>query len=259
MFIRFPAFVFIQFIMLLLYPSLIFAQVNIEQFRKTLNKQGFSGNVALDISSRTGNVDVTELTIENRTDYLWKDMNTFIIARGDYGWEGGDQYSDEALVHVRHVFRLPSHLQPEVFAQVDYNKKRRLMFRGLGGGGVRFALQTGEKSAFWYGTTFIFEHERLDVRKNDSHEKETTDVRWSNYITTNITFTENLQWTSTTYLQPCIGDFGDIRILHDMNITIAIIEQLSWIIGFQMRYDSEPPDTIKSLDTTLRNGLALSF
>ena len=249
----------IKIIILLFYPSYISAQVNIEKFRKELYPRGFSGYIELDLSSRTGNVDLTEITIENRNDYMWKDINSFLISRGDYGWQDGKQYSNEALIHLRNVFRVTSNWQPEVFAQIDYNKERLLSFRGLFGSGLRFAIYNSNETKFWCGTAFMIEHERLDLIQVDSNEKEVTVIRWSNYLTTNIDFNELIEWTSTTYFQPLIEHFGDIRIISETNLDVKLIKQLSLIIGFQMRYDSKPPDNIKSLDTSLRNGLVMKF
>ena len=106
---------------MIIYPSHVSAQVNIEKFRNTLYPKGFSGHVALDLSTRTGNVKVTEITIENRNDYIWKNINSFLIIRGDYGWQDGKQYSNEVLMHLRNVFRLKANWKPEIFAQIDYN------------------------------------------------------------------------------------------------------------------------------------------
>jgi len=184
----------LNLIMLLIIPNHIYSQVNIEKFRESAYEQGFSENVKLGLSSRTGNVDVNEINIESRSDYIWKEMNTFLVIRGDYGWQGGKQYSNEALAHLRHVFRIKAYIQPEVFTQTDYNKKRLLLFRALAGGGLRFTIEKSSKTTLWWGTAFMMEHERYDYKKNKSDEKEANVIRWSNYITANIDFTERVKY-----------------------------------------------------------------
>ena len=84
----------------LVFPTPAPAQVNIEKFRTTAKETGFSGFFELDLASRSGNVDITELTLDSRGDYSWETMSTFLIVRGDYGWAKGGRFSDEALGHV---------------------------------------------------------------------------------------------------------------------------------------------------------------
>lgn len=250
-----------KIIILLIFSNLIYAQVNTEKFRKPIEYEGLSGYVEIALSSRSGNVDITEVNIENRNDYVWKNMNTnsFLIMQGNFGWQGGTQYSDEALTHLRHVLRIKTNLQPEFFAQIDYNKKRLLMFRGLFGGGLRFAVYNHNKTKLWYGTAFMLENERLDLSDTDFHKKEVSVIRWSNYFSFNVDLNDQLNWTSTTYFQPLINDLGDTRILSETNLKVRLIEQLSFLLGFKFRYDSMPPKEIKSLDTSLRSGIGFTF
>ncbi len=246
-------------IFLLIFPPSISAQVNTEKFRKNFYEEGLSGHLELDFSSRSGNVDITEVTVEHRNDYVWKNMITFVIIKGDYGWQGGSQYSDEALVHLRNVFKIKANLQPEIFTQIDYNKKRLLTFRGLIGGGFRFAINNNNITKLWYGASLMVEHERLDLSGIENHEENTKVIRWSSYLSSNINFNEQIIWTSTTYFQPIINDLKDIRLLSETNLELRLIKRLSLILGFQMRYDSEPPKGIKSFDTTLRTGIGITF
>jgi len=256
---RFFTLLTLEIIILLIFSNHSYSQVNIEKFRESTYERGFSGNVGIDLSSRTGNVDVKEVTIESRSDYIWKEMNTFLVVRGEYGWQGGKQYSNEGLIHLRHVFRIKAYIQPEVFAQTDYNKKRLLLFRALAGGGFRFTVEKSSKTTLWWGTAFMMEHERYDYKKNNGDEKEANVIRWSNYISANIIFTERVGWGMTTYIQPRIDDFGDVRILGETNLTTDLAKQLFLIITFRMHYDSKPFDEIKSLDTALGTGLVLDF
>ena len=243
----------------LIFTSYAGAQVNIEKFRKAKDDGVYSRYVKLDFSSRTGNVDITNIDVECRSNYLWKAMNTFIIITGDYGWQGGKRYSNEALAHLRHVFRSGMLWQPEVFTQVDYNKKRLLSSRELIGGGFRCAIYKSTKNKLWYGTSIMLEHERYDLEKSNSHEDIVTVTRWSNYVTANVNFNELTQLVSTVYIQPQFGNLEDIRILGETYLKIEIGELLSLVITFNIRYDSQPPDNIKLLDTEIIPGLVLNF
>lgn len=50
----------------------------------------------MELSSITGNVDITEINIENRNNYLWNNMSTLFIIRGNLNWEEGKGFSNEA-------------------------------------------------------------------------------------------------------------------------------------------------------------------
>ena len=105
----------------------------------------------------------------------------------------------------------------------------------------------------------MIEHERLDLDAGNRHETETTSARWSNYLTANIVLNERTRCGTTTYFQPKINDFGDIRILSDTDVQIGLTRQLSFAISFRIRYDTEQPDKIESMDTALKTGLVFSF
>ncbi|MFC1694137.1 DUF481 domain-containing protein [Candidatus Latescibacterota bacterium] len=249
----------IQLIITLLFPSHVLSQVNIEKFRESKDVHGFSEHIELDFSSRSGNVDITKLDFESYSNYLWESMNTFLVIRGDYGWQGGKQFSNEGLAHLRHIFRSGADFQPEIFAQIDYNKKRLLPFRGLFGGGLRYKLYKSSTSGFWWGTALMLEHEKLDVDEHNTHEKKSDVIRWSNYISANIDINECVRWAVTTYIQPRCADFKDIRILTETVLQVELSKRVSLAVPFSLRYDSDPPDDIKSLDTSLGTGLVLDF
>jgi len=242
-----------------IYLDNIYAQVNIEKFREHSGQKGFSGYVEMDISSRTGNVEITKIDIEARCDYRRSSKNTFIITRGDYGWKGSEQFSNEALAHLRHIIILKGFYSPEFFTQVGYNKERMLSFRYLTGSGLRFKLINQENIKLGWGSSLMFEHEKLDIDEHKSHKRVANVFRWSNYIVISLTKEEKINFSWTIYFQPQIDNFEDTRILSETNLTISIMKNLSFVFGFRMRYDSLPPDNVKKLDTALKTGLAFRF
>jgi len=248
-----------KLIFILIIISNSYAQVNIERFRKTEDSQGFSGYVQLNISSKIGNIEYTKINLKNHNDYIWSAMHTFLIVRGDFWWKKKEQYSNEALVHLRHVFRLGANIQPEIFFQIDYNKKRLLTFRDLVGGGLRFAMYKSQQANISLGTAFMTEYERLDLDGKNTHEEKVNVIRWSNYIATNIDLNDSIQWSWTTYIQPCIKEFGDYRILSEIDFVDKLSKHLSLTVAFRMRYDSKPPNNIKLFDGALDTGLAINF
>ena len=66
------------------------------------------------------------------------------------------------------------------------------------------------------------EHERLDLDENNSYEEVYIVIRWSNYVATNGVFNDQIQWTWTTYFQPKIDSFEDIRILSEKDLLFGL-------------------------------------
>jgi hypothetical protein len=61
------------------------------------------------------------------------------------------------------------------------------------------------------------------------------------------------------YVQPDLGDFGDVRILSDTSIAVDIVSQLSWRFGIKAASSSRPQASVKSYDLDIHNGIAWSF
>ena len=235
------------------------AQVNIEKLRAKPAASGFSSSVQLDLSTRSGNVDIHQFGIRTRSDYVNQNWSGFLVTQGGMGWQGGKRYSNEGLAHLRQVFRPHSHTGLEIFAQVDYDRERRLEFRGLIGGGVRwrFFQRSGVRS--WWGTAYMLEHERLDLGEGDPHPAEVSVHRWSNYLTTKAEFSEGTSGTWTAYVQPRFDKPEDIRILGEASLSGQMGHGFGLVLSFRLRYDSRPPDRIESLDTALRSGVKVEF
>ena len=250
---------YVVFVCVMLIARTGVAQVNIEKFRSVERNKGPSGYVELDLSSRSGNVDITELSMSCRSDYTWETMNSFVIVKVDYGWSESKRFSDEALAHVRHVFRTDMILQPEVFLQIDYNKKRLLLYRDLLGSGLQMRLLERTQWKLNWGTALMLEHEKHDIEVRDDKDNETNLVRWSNYLTTSLIVSERIAWTSTNYIQPDIQNFGDVRILCDSSLEVGLGKQLTLVVTFLLRYDSEPLVGVESTDTDLDIGFAYRF
>ena len=235
------------------------AQVNIEQLRRDDADRGVSGSMGLDFAFRTGNVEIVKFDITGRLDYAVNDFRTFVTAGVDFGWEGGNTFSSEAIVHVRQVFRGEDRIKPEFFQQINYDKLRALQFRGLLGGGVRFTLARWNGSRIWYGTAYMFEREHLDLPAGSVHPDRTSYHRWSHYLSSRVPLNDNAGVVWTVYAQPRFDDFGDVRVLADTRLIVGVAGPAAVSMSFLVRWDSRPPDDIEGLDTAFKTGIRVSF
>jgi putative salt-induced outer membrane protein YdiY len=91
------------------------------------------------------------------------------------------------------------------------------------------------------------------------HPVEQSVMRWSNYLNVRLNLTQQTSFIATIYVQPRLDAFGDIRVLHDATLAIAITEHLTLSTTLNLYYDSEPPDNIEDFDLELRNGIQVRF
>jgi len=247
------------YFLFLSHSYLSFAQVNIEKYSNLKLKTGFNSNMSLYLSAKTGNTDVQEFGIDGRLNYQGNGFFSFLIGQGEYGWENGKEYSNNALLHFRYIHELSAILNPEFFTQINYNKSRLLSFRWLGGGGIRFEFITDSLTQFDIGTSYMYELENLDLTKSSIHPKNTYHHRWSNYVSYSSIIAKNSRLSVVVYLQPRIRDFSDLRILSENHFSVALTNKLSLSIKFSLRHDSDPPDGVKDLDTNTKLGLSIKL
>jgi len=236
------------------------AQVNIEALRRDAGSTGFSGALALNLELHTGNTDLKEIGLEGRLDFSHPNVNTFILARNDFGWEQGERFADEGLIHFRQHYPVHGRIGLEAFTQYNYDTTYRLDTRVLAGGGFRFHLVESGAFQLWEGASAFLEHERLNgFPEGDEHSDRSTVVRWSHYLSSRIAVNDRVVSTGTVYFQPLWNAIGDTRVLGELNLEIDLAGPLVLALSYVMRYDSRPPEGVSKLDTVLENGLAVTF
>ncbi len=239
--------------------SVLFAQINIEKHRKTGMDLGFSGLANISISAKTGNKDIQEIDLEGRIDYQGEMFYTFAVAQGEYGWQGGKEFSNQALLHLRYVHGLFNRIKLEIFTQMDYNKARLLLFRSLAGAGLRFNLIKSKTSSLSFGIAGMAEHEKYDLPVTAVHPVTTSVFRISNYLAYRLKLNGTASLASVIYYQPKAGEFKDSRILSENSLRVKISKRVSLSAEFNLRYDRKPPDGKKALDTKTKFGFSVSF
>lgn len=235
------------------------AQVNIESLRPGGDALGWSGTAALELSVRTGNVEIAQFTLTGRVNRVGPRAHSFLIASGDLGFQAGERFSNASLVHLRHAYAVSPRFQPEAYVQLNYNKPQRLDLRWLAGAGLRLGVHHDARRLVWFGTGAMFEHERIDLDPPAVHPRRTSVVRWSSYLAARFTFPREVVLTATSYLQPRIDAFRDTRNLTKLDLAVPLSERVGLTVSYDLRYDSRPPDGVTSLDTALKTGVSAAF
>lgn len=68
-----------------------------------------------------------------------------------------------------------------------------------------------------------------------------------------------MQFSSVTYFQPDIKNFGDYRLISENILSFLINRYFDFNFKFNVRYDTLPPDGIKEMDTITKLGITYKF
>jgi hypothetical protein len=235
------------------------AQINTERYRLDSDSIGLSGIADIELTAITGNTDFQIIHLGGRLNYNWGDSYTFLVADGGFGWDEGERIFDQALLHLRHVQSISELIQAEAFTQIDFNKNRLLTERELIGGGLRFRILKLNEFKLRLGTSYFYEHERYDVPAGSVHGSNLFANRFSTYLTLEYEIKDDVKLMMITYFQPQIGKWNDYRIISDNSLIVGLSSVVDLKVSFNLRYDSEPPETIKSTDTFSRFGFSFKF
>jgi len=247
-------------LLLVLFYSALYAQVNTESFRTSDKKTGFSLISDVDLTLMAGNTDFQYFGTNTKVNFnRSNNYYTFLILNGGFGRNEGKTFFSQALVHFRNVDGLSDNLQLEEFIQYDNNKSLLLLNRYLAGTGLRFKIYRGEKIAFRVGSNIFYEWEKYDLPVQSKHGRETKVIRLNTYITCKINIKEDLTFLSVSYLQPDIGNIKDLRVLSNNALQVKLSENLSLQVKLDARYDSRSADGIKSFDLFSKLGLSVKI
>lgn len=242
-----------------MFATAAYAQVNIEALRRDDPPLGRSGSFGGDFTMRTGNVDFVQLGFSGRHYVVSEDLTTLIVGNGGIGLLGRSRFASSGLLHYRRTYRWHDWISPEWYGQANYDRAQLLRFRLVGGAGLRTAVARGPWGQFGAGTALMLEHERLALSDSALHPRQTMVVRSSSFLTLRVTSGEGFVLTSTTYVQPDIQVFRDVRLLENLRLASSITESVALTVSFNVRYDSRPPDGIARVDTVLRTGVTYTY
>lgn len=227
--------------------------VNIEQQRLDADDEGWNGSVA-------GNLDLTrnqrsvfnfgfQAKVQHKLDSnIWLG----ILQSGLIKAEGSD-FANFAFAHVRYTRNVTRHLGVEAFGQLQQNRVNGIQSRSLLGAGVRTLVFDKPAGTAYAGLLVMGEREVEVVDSVPVHD----DVRLSAYVAGSYT-PESAEWISianTTYFQPRVGRFSDIRISTDWQLEVALRENLKLVTSLNIVYDARPPVGLDKTVYALRNGL----
>jgi len=248
------------FMFLLANPAPADSIVNMESLHLKEPREGFSGNVELAASGASGNTDKSDVAAGARLEWHHDQRTTFIVGNYNYGRAADTTNTDNAFLHLRHIYQSTVNLAWEGFGQLQRDRFARLSLRELVGGGARFTLTPPSDSGAAFLGLGAF-HEKEDL----SEEAGTTDGgvehnwRGSLYWVLKHHFHNDIRFVNSLYYQPDLNESSDYRVFDTASLQVDLTDRLALKLGLTVAYDSRPPQTVEQTDVTYRTGLAWSF
>jgi len=186
------------------------------------------------------------------------DSNTYLLV-GKTGFVKASQADlvNFAFGHFRYTHYVSDFLSLEAFTQLQQNRINGIASRWLIGVGPRGKVIDSDNANVVLGLLVMRERERevVDSIPLNRH------IRISSYIAGSYTpqSAKYISFTNTTYFQPRVGKFADIRIASDWNVEVSLRQNLKLVTSFNIVYDARPPSGLDKTVYALKNGLRFTF
>lgn len=235
------------------------AQVNTEKMRTGKPAPGLHGWVEGALSWSTGNTDLLQAGAGARFEYNRGVHEPFVQGSYVLGISEGDRIAHNGFLHLRWTAMWHDRVGSELFTQYQFDDFTKLHFRALVGAGVRVGAVLHKIVEVYLGSGYMFEYEDLDIEPANSHAKTTYHHRWTNYLTLRINVKKWLKLVNTLYAQPRFDAFDDVRVLEELGLQFTVYKDLNLVLAFGLRWDSDPPDGVDPLDTSLVTKLRVVY
>ncbi len=144
--------------------------------------------------------------------------------------------------------------------QAERDEFTRLSFRGLAGGGLRRTLlERDAVAAAYLGLGIMYEREILRRDFHTSDPRDESIARANTYLSIQTRFNAQTHFSNTVFYQPAVADVTDFRLLEEAAIHVRLAKDMELRLDAEVRYDSRPPQTVKTTDIIYTTGITVSF
>lgn len=235
--------------------NLVAQLVNVEKSRKDA-KEGLQGHIDLNLSLSQNTKQIfetgtTALMQYHKARHTILLLNSLSLMRVE-----GDNLINNGFQHLRYNYTLGNGFTTaEIFTQHQYNSIRLLQRRFLLGGGPRFRVYESTNLGLYIAPLVMHEQELL----NDEENTVTNKFKGDLYISGTYALDERVNFSHTTYYQPDFARFKEYRIASETGLELKFNSRFSFLITYNLAYDSHPPVDIPRLFYTLKNGMKYNF
>lgn len=221
-----------------LFPVYLFAQiVNIENRRIYDDTSGWSGSIDGGGSIIQNDAILYNLNFRPRVQYKTRKHYYFLLADLNYTASKTQVFAHSGMSHFRYARRIKNGpWKWENYAQVQYNFLLDQRIRGLVGSGFRWKMYDKNKIRVFIGSSLFAEHEEIRTSSIQSNT-----LRTSQYLSWFVTGKNGLSISSTTYYQPAVKDYCDIRMAGQYVLSFQIFKRIDLRFEYNFSTDTRPP------------------
>lgn len=233
--------------------------VNIENKRSNLvDTSGVFGYLSLGANFVKNTKSVTTISGDIRIEYLRNKSRFLSLTNYNLIRANSDRFIDNGFSHLRYNYEINKRIEYEIFMQSQFNNQVRLQLRALAGTGMRFQLYQAENQQVYIGLSYLYEYNEIEIVSE--FVSFFYDHRMSSYLSASIQpFSESFLITNTTYYQPLITDFSEVRLSSQTALTFTLTEQLKFSTIFSITNDTRVPENVPATYYSVRNGIRWEF
>ncbi|MFQ5445343.1 MAG: DUF481 domain-containing protein [Saprospiraceae bacterium] len=240
---------------LLLFPVLAFSQiVNIEEQRitGTNDSTAWYGYVRLGANISKVQDQILQLNSSAHVQYKSDPHLILLLLDGKFLRAGGQDFNNAGFAHMRYNYDITPPLVLEVFMQSQFNKLLLIARRDLAGAGLRYrAFKSKDgKNRIYVAAAYMYEH--------DFFTEENGSANWhriSSYLSFTLRPWSGVKWVTTTYFQPQIDGWSNLRLSLQSRLDLPLSKQLSFTTDFSFSLDHSLPNDAPREVYAWMNGL----
>ncbi|MFK8007027.1 MAG: DUF481 domain-containing protein [Saprospiraceae bacterium] len=233
--------------------------VNIENKRSNLkDTSGVFGYLSLGANFVKNTKSITTISGDIRIEFLRRRSKLLSLTNYNLIRANSDRFIDNGFSHLRYNYEIKKRLKYEIFAQAQFNNQVRLKLRTLVGTGLRFQIYQAEKQQVYFGLSYMYEYDEIEIVSEIVSFF--YDHRMSTYLSASIQpFSENVIITNTTYYQPVLTNFSDVRLSSQTSLTFFLSKRLRFSTIFSITNDTRVPENVPATYYSVRNGIRWDF
>jgi len=233
--------------------------VNIENKRSNLaDTSGVFGYLSLGANFVKNTKSITTISGDIRIEFLQKKSRFLSLTNYNLIRSNKERFIDNGFSHLRFNYEFRKKLEYEIFTQAQFNRQVRLQLRVLAGTGLRFKIYQAKKQKVYFGLSYMFEYDEIEIVSDIVSFF--YDHRMSTYLSASVKpFSENVTISNTTYYQPILTNFSDVRLSSQTSLTFLLSKRLKFSTIFSITNDTRVPENVPATYYSVRNGIRWDF
>ena len=168
-----------------------------------------------------------------------------------------ERFIDNGFQHIRFDHFIRDRIEYEIFAQAQFNSKLRILLRGLLGTGLRFHVLEVDNGKIFWGLSYMYEYDEIKI--DPEKISYFRDHRMSTYLSVSVKVNDNFSLSNTSYYQPVLKQFSDVRLSSQTTLEFYISKRFSFTTTFNITNDTRVPQEVPATYYNWSNGIRVDF